>query len=410
MRPKLEGRDTAMRITQDLPQLSDDLPLEPLAEGIRQNIRQLKKRGAENLIFGKKQISKFDYILSLEHLLKKISSGNKDEVLQSVREEFEFFEIYGDTKWSEVFMTAYYDPVIKGSLKKTKELNIPLYRVPKDLVSVQMHEFFKAFPDLEKKINEARKKKDNKYVLRGRFVPFANGGGKVVPYYSREEIDTKGKLKKEKLEIVWVNPIDSFFIQIQGSGTVQLDNGKKIRVGYASQNGHGYVAIGKFLLDHIPLEKMSMQAIHEHLSTLPEKELHAILNKNPSYVFFQELEGASQTYFGTDVIAGRTIATDFRFFPKGAVAYLEFNQPVFAEGAAINESVPVDWKPTSRLVVDQDTGGAIRGAHRLDLYWGLGDLAARSAGVMRHHGKLWYLLPSESLLEKLKKVNLTPQS
>ena len=164
------------------------------------------------------------------------------------------------------------------------------------------------------------------------------------------------------------------------------------------KNGYSYVAIGKFLLDQIPIEKMSLQSIETYLRSISKKEMQKILNKNPSYVFFRELDTKSITYLGTEVIPGRTIATDHGYFPKGALAFLEYEKPIFTK-----ESVePKEWVPSKRFVIDQDTGGAIRGPDRLDLYWGKGEKSKQVAGFMRNYGRLYYILPKKKFVNQLK--------
>jgi len=157
-------------------------------------------------------------------------------------------------------------------------------------------------------------------------------------------------------------------------------------------------------LDVIPLEKMSMQEIKKHLYAVSIEERDRILNLNPSYVFFQKLNSKSLTYFGTEVVPGRTIATDRYYFPKGALAYLEFDKPVFADSETHE---PQEWQPTSRIVIDQDTGGAIRGPHRLDLYWGEGDYGAQTAGIMKNWGKIYYLTPKAHLVAEEPQSKVT---
>lgn len=407
IRPKLTGPEVAMRPTEDAPVLEDDLPFEPLLAGIQQNIDLLEKKAdQEAMVFGPRVVAKADYIQSLKYLQDVLRTHSKLEALSAIQQDFEFFEIYGDTDWGEVFMTSYYDPVIKGSPKKTDVFSQPLYAVPDDLVTIRFGEFLEAFPRLRLEMNAPHEQKTQGEVLRGRIVKQDGDVPHIVPYFSREHIDTHGALSGKKLELVWVDPIKAFSLQIQGSGIVELPDGRRMRVGYAAQNGHSYVPIGRFLLDAIPLEKMSMQAIEAHLASLPKEKMQEILNMNPSYVFFRKLENTrSLTYLGAEVVSGRTIATDYRYFPKGAVGYLEFEEPVFPPDAvAAGVAEPTGWSRTGRLVLDQDTGGAIRGAHRLDLYWGEGDEAERSAGVMRRHGRLYYLVPKAELLDRLASV------
>src|SRR5262249_7518340 len=149
----------------------------------------------------------------------------------------------------------------------------------------------------------------------------------------RKEIDQvggKGPLGGKGLELAWLNPIDAFFLHIQGSGVVEFGK-KRIRVGYAAQNGSPYIPIGKTLTDVIPLEQMSLQRLPRYLATLPPEKQQEIFNRNPSYVFFQKLKEESLTYSGAAVTPGRTIASDPLFFPKGLLAFLEIEEPHFPD-------------------------------------------------------------------------------
>ncbi len=246
---------------------------------------------------------------------------------------FDFYEVYGQREWGEVFITSYYTPVIGGSTIPTPRFSQPLYGVPHDLVWVDLASFARRFPEMMPWQGLPNEQKTKPGILRGRLCPCPEKGcvPEVAPYYSRKEIDEERRLADQGLELAWLDPIDCFFLQIQGSGVVNLENGMRLRVGYAAQNGHPYVAIGKFMYDVIPPQKMSMQAIRRHLKTLSPDELQEMLNRNPSYVFFRTLPGDPVTYFGTEVVDGRTIATDTRFFPKGALAYLEFEKPDFPD-------------------------------------------------------------------------------
>ncbi len=378
----------------------DDLPLNSLAEGIDENIRRLKRLKVENLTFGPRVVSKDDYILALDFLARQIRSGvSKSEFFKAVVDNFDFYEVYGKKDWGEVFITSYFHPVIPGSRTKTPLYSQPLYSVPSDLVRVELGEFVKEgigpFSSNKEGIF-----KESAEVLWGRLVyPGEGMVPAVLPYYTRKEIDSGGALEGRNLELAWVDPIDAFFMHIQGSGTVRFGDGGEIRLGYAARNGYPFVAISRYLVDVIPGEKMSMQAIENYLRGLPEEKLREILNKNPSYIFFKRLDGEPLTSLGTRAIEGRTIATDPAFFPKGALAYMEFLKPVFANGSA---SEPVRWERVSRFVLDQDTGSAIRGPYRVDLYWGKGKDAARYAGVIKGWGHLYYLVPKDSLLQRLR--------
>jgi membrane-bound lytic murein transglycosylase A len=261
-------------------------------------------------------------------------------------------------------ITGYYEPLLHGSLKRTDRYRYPLYAVPPDLLVIDLSS---VYPDLKHK------------RLRGRLE-----GNRVVPYLSREEIDRDPAPLKGR-ELVWVDdPVDAFFLHIQGSGQVQLEDGTRMRVGYADQNGHPFRSLGRVLIDRgeIAPERASMQGIKEWARKHPRK-VQEDLNANPSYVFVRELPrdlpgplGA----LGVPLTPERSIAIDPRVIPLGAPVYLATTWP--------NTSEPLD-----RLMAAQDTGGAIAGGVRADFFWGFGDEAGALAGRMRQAGSMWVLMP-----------------
>ncbi len=271
-------------------------------------------------------------------------------------------------------VTGYYEPLLSGSRVRGAPYLYPLYAPPDDLLIIDL----------------ASVAPDTKNLrLRGRLE-----GRRVVPYYTRAEIDD-GMAPVAGKEIVWVDdPIEAFFLQIQGSGRVRLPSGETIRIGYADQNGHPYASIGRYLVEHgeLALEEASMQGIQAWARANPAR-VEELLSKNPSYVFFRELPpdersaDASSAYvgpvgaLGVPLTAERSIAVDRRFVPLGAPVYLDTTWP--------NSDVPL-----RRLMVAQDTGGAIRGPVRADFFWGTGREAGRLAGRMRQDGEMWVLLPN----------------
>ena len=401
-RSTIKTPQEAMRLVQNPPVLSDDLPLSDLAAAIQQKIDRLKEIEVNQIIFGPKAIDKNDFILSLKFLEVKIRSGiSKEQFNNLVRNNFDFYEVYGKKNWGEVLITSYYEPVLDGSSIKSANFSQPLYSVPGDLVTIHLNKFVDTFERLSPIKDQVLDNHINIKILRGRASPpYVEGSSSnVVPYYTRKEIDIDKKLQGRGLELAWVDPIGAFFLHIQGSGSVLFEDGSRLRLGYASQNGYPFFAIGRHLLDTIPKEKMSMQSIEQYLRSLPEDEMRDILNLNQRYIFFRKLDSKPITSFGTEVVEGRTIATDRRFFPKGTLAFLEFKKPVFESPDSLH---PSSWQDTSRFVLDHDTGGAIKGPHRVDLFWGTGKQAGQSAGVMKQWGKLYYLVPKESLLQKFK--------
>jgi len=262
-------------------------------------------------------------------------------------------------------VTGYYEPLLRGSRFRRPPYVHPLYAPPDDLLVIDLTE---VNPDLKN------------VRLRGRLE-----GNRVVPYWSRADIE-RGRAKLAGKELVWVDdPLDAFFLQVQGSGRVQLDGGALLRVGYADQNGHPYKAIGRWLVDRgeLTVEQASMQGIAEWAQRNP-KRLSELLESNPSYVFFRVLpnaNGGPPGSLGAPLSPQRSIAVDPKFLPLGAPVWLA-------------TTTPATKQPLQRLVVAQDTGGAIRGAVRADYFWGFGGDAGREAGRMREQGQLWVLLPN----------------
>ncbi|MCB9254561.1 MAG: MltA domain-containing protein [Bdellovibrionaceae bacterium] len=384
-RPALESRSQALRLVE-APELDDDLDLKELAVALR---AQSKRMGEFNpypypLVFGNRQLSVREYQMGLEHLAEILEAETpREEIWQQIRDTFDFYEVYGQPNWGQAFMTSYFEPVIPGSKKRTEEFPTALYKKPPELIEVALELFDDRFKDIRR--------------MRGRILDEKSQAGntQLGPFYSREEIDN-GALSGRGLELAWVDPIDAFFLQIQGSGTVVFDSGDELRIGYAEQNGQVYQAIGKFVADVIPLAQLTALNLEAYLRSLEDEDLYDILHENPSYVFFNKLKNKPLTSLGTEVTAGRTIATDGKFFPKGAVGFLKFNRPKFL-GPIL--SAPAGWEPTSRLVLDQDSGGAIRGGGRLDLFWGRGEEAKQNASVIKQTVHLYYMAPKESFLD-----------
>ncbi|MHB8534355.1 MAG: murein transglycosylase A [Sulfuricaulis sp.] len=267
-------------------------------------------------------------------------------------------------------ITGYYEPLLFGSLVPTRRFRYPLYKRPDDLVTVDLGELY---PELQGK------------RLRGRLE-----GHRVVPYYSRADI-SNGKRPPDSDVLVWVDdPVALFFLEIQGSGRVQLPDGSLMYVGYADQNGYPYVAIGRTLVRSgaLKLEDTSMPAIRAWLTAHPD-QVETVLNSNPSYVFFAPRAADTTGPVGAlnvPLLPERSIAVDPAYIPLGCPVWLDTTLP---------GSEPA---PFQRLEFAQDTGGAIRGPARADLFLGSGDKAERLAGEMRQRGKLYVLLPAERSL------------
>ncbi len=398
-RGPLTKKEQALRLTENEFNFSDDMNLEGFSEALKANIQHLKTKPQHQLHFGTKNVSSHQYLSSLEDLLMVIEQS-PEKLSSYLKDHFQVYEVFGQKKWGEAFITSYYEPVLDGRHKKSEEFSQALYAVPKDMVIVRLDEFAEAFGSRFKrrfcKIKENCVSDKKMGILRARIKTTKGSLPEILPYFSRAEID-KESFSLEAEVLAWVRPLDAFVLQIQGSGTILFEDQKELKLGYAGQNGHSYQAIGKYLFHVIPKDKMSLQRIEAHVKSLSPKEQTALFNKNPSYIFFKEIETKPVTYFGIETMKGRTIATDKRYFPKGALGYLQFKKPVFQTESEID---PSGWQEASRFVFDHDTGGAIKGGGRLDLFWGKGHEAKRSAGVMKQMGRLYYLAPKKT--EKIK--------
>jgi membrane-bound lytic murein transglycosylase A len=296
------------------------------------------------------------------------SPGDADFVRAFVEQHlvpYRVVRMTGRKRDTRGLVTGYYEPLLRGSRVRVEPFTTPLYRRPDDLLVVDLASLY---PELKGK------------RVRGRL-----DGNKVVPFYSRAQ--TREAPGLEGLEIAWIDdPLDAFLLEVQGSGRVQLPGGETIRLQYADQNGQPYRSIGRYLADQgvMKLEDVNMPAIRAWLAANPAR-LHEVLDSNPSVVFFTErpLDDPSvgpKGALGVPLTAGRSIAVDPGVVPLGA--------PVF-----LSTSYPATSLPLRRLVVAQDTGGAIRGPIRADLFFGFGSEAGAQAGMMKQDGEMWILWP-----------------
>lgn len=263
----------------------------------------------------------------------------------------------------EGLITGYYEPVLQASRRAHGPYQHPIYAPPSDLIEVSLAELY---PELKH------------MRLRGRLV-----GRKLVPYYPRADWDQLDTPPAKAL--FWANDVlDVFFLQIQGSGQIQLDDGSRVRVNYADQNGQPYRSIGRWLIDQGELKsgQASMQGIRAWLKKNPQR-MEELLGTNPSYVFFRELPlvgSGPPGALAVPLTPERSIAIDPRHTPLGAPVWLD-------------TTYPNSEQALTRLMLAQDTGGAIRGPVRADFYWGSGEAAGQQAGRMSQRGQMWLLLP-----------------
>lgn len=274
---------------------------------------------------------------------------------QFFQNNFKPFKISTDDKKTEGLLTGYYEPKLNGSLKKTELYRYPIYKTPKDLVEVDLSSIYPALKN---------------YRLRGRVID-----NKLIPYYDRSDAD---KIESEVI-CYTDSKIDLFFLEVQGSGRVELDNNQTIFVGYDNQNGHKYNSIGKYLIDkgEIKREDVSLQSIKEWLEQNPSR-VDEVLNYNASLVFFEQNNSPATGSLGVELTPSYSIAVDPRYIPLGSLVYLD---------------AKVDNKKFNQIVMAQDTGGAIKGEIRADLFLGYGKDAMRIAGELKSPLQLWILLP-----------------
>ena len=307
----------------------------------------------------------------------KIDGADAGGVRAFFLEHFSPYRVAAADGGDTGLVTGYYEPLLAGSRTRTDTFAVPLYAPPDDLLTVDLTSLF---PELKDK------------RVRGRVE-----GRKVVPYWSRADLEADPARLAGKALVYVADPVEAFFFEIQGSGRIEFADGTVLRLNYADQNGHPYRSIGRVLIERGELtpERSSMQAIRAWAQAHPDKT-RALLDENPSFVFFREVPAPApgsldaridgpQGALGVPLLAERSIAVDPRAIPLGAPIYLATTMP--------NSPIPLE-----RLVLAQDTGGAIRGVVRADFFWGFGPRAGQYAGRMRQQGRMWLLWPKGAAL------------
>jgi membrane-bound lytic murein transglycosylase A len=349
------------------PVLSDDLNYEGLNHCIQMSLTYLKKVPRDRAFsFDTDAYTAAHLVRSLEVFQEFIQSRpSADQITAKVRSDYVVYRAGGLTE--KVLFTGYYEPVLMGSLTETALYSYPLYCRPDDLVTVDLSAFSAKYAG---------------ETITGRYT-----GQTLVPYYDRKTIENRNFFKGQAL--AWVgDPVDLFFLHIQGSGKIQLDQGKTLNVHYHATNGHPYRSIGKALIDQgkIPRSEISMQAIRAYLKSHPEEQ-EAILSANPSYVFFKTEPDGPLGNLNVPLTPGRSIAVDKKLFPPAALMYIQAQKPVVTEAGQIGT-----WENFGRFALNQDTGGAIVGPGRADIFWGNGPYAELAAGRLQHRGEMYFLI------------------
>ena len=359
-----------LKISQ-YPEFSDDHAYKDLGTSIEQSLAYLRRVPPDReFSFGKDLYTAAHLIVSHELFLNFLhKTPSRKELNRFIASNYMVYQSVGSTRKREVLFTGYYEPTVLGSLTPTETYRFPVYATPSDLMAIDLSLFSERFSG-EK--------------IVGRYT-----GNTIVPYYERKEIIEPETLSETSEIIAWLkDPVDLFFLQIQGSGRVLLPDGDQINLHYHTTNGHPYRSIGKLLIDEgkIAREEMSMQKIRSYLHENPY-EMDRILNHNPSYVFFKLEEKGPLGYLQVPLTTERSLALDRRIFPPAAMVYVETSRPILDPEGQIKT-----WEPFKGFVLNQDTGGAIRGPGRADLFWGNGSYAELAAGHMQHTGTFYFLV------------------
>ena len=356
---------------ESYPDFSDDMLLDGLLHAIDRSIDYLERLPPGRLFsFGTDTYTAAHMILSLTRFSEFVAKQpSPAEINRFIRRHYLLYRSIGSDGSGRVLFTGYYEPVLAGSRHRTRVYRYPVHSRPRDHTVVDLSRFG---------IDTPRK------TLIGRYT-----GQRVIPYYERKEIVNDPDINRTAPPIAWVKDrVGLFFLQIQGSGKIVFEDGGSINIHYHCTNGRPYRSIGKLLIDEgkIPREEMSMQAIRAYLDAHPG-EIDDILNYNPSYVFFKTEPDGPLGFLNVRLTPGRSIAVDYRQLPVSALGFAAFQKPLIDTAGRVT-----GWVPATRFVLAQDTGGAIRGPGRIDIFWGDGPYAETAAGHMKQQGSIYFLV------------------
>jgi membrane-bound lytic murein transglycosylase A len=367
--------DTALKqvAAGSMPLFLDDSALQDLQKSLARSMIALGRIDREQQFVLCGRIYSAPWLQkSMAAFLRGVETYTNEADFQSfLFDNFDVCRAQGSDGAGRMLVTGYYEPFFAGSLIRKSPFVYPLYQVPPDLV----------VPAENQDGNEG-----------GRME-----GGRFVPYWTRAEIE-KGDLLQGQEIVYLADPVDVFILHVQGSGRIGLTDGSVRKVHFAASNGRRYQSIGRLLVDRgvMTLEEVTLPKIVSYLHDHPD-EMQSILHHNDRYIFFSLLPAEGETdnegpagSMGLPLTAGRSLAVDSKCFPAPMVGYLETDLPVFANDGALS-----GWKSLHRFVVNQDTGAAIRGPGRVDLFLGGDEYAARAAGVMKQPGALYFLVLKE---------------
>ena len=353
------------------PRFCDDMDFDGLDHSLRQSLLYLENVPPDREYrFGKDLYTAAHLVHSLNAFRQFIRSKPSAKELETfIRAKYLVYRSTGRKQTGEVLFTGYYEPFLSGRTQKDNLFRFPVYARPDDLVTIDLSLFSSRFEGIN---------------MIGRYT-----GKTIVPYFDRKQIDTGGRIEDRACRLAWISDlIDVFFLHIQGSGKIVLENGHTLNVHYDVANGHPYKSIGRLLIDQGKIKRadMSMQKIRSYLQNHPA-EIEGILNANPSYVFFKVEPDGPKGFLDVPLTPARSIAVDRRLFPMPALAFIESRQPLITGDGKIDR-----WIDCRLFSVSQDTGGAIRGPGRADVFWGNGPYAEIAAGHMQHVGQLYFLV------------------
>ncbi|MEE4365170.1 MAG: MltA domain-containing protein [Desulfotignum sp.] len=359
------------------PQFSDTRNFSGLEQALTQSMVYFNKLpGSRQFAFGPDVYTAAHMIRTIA-TLQAFVSGNPSEVDLN-RFIRDCFHVYGSTAndKNQVLFTGYFEPTFNGSLYPDDRFLYPLYSLPEDLVEIDLAMFSDKYKGHDR--------------LKGRVAE-----NRVVPYFSRQDINGMTDFHQRAVPVAWLESrVDRFFLEIQGSGRLQTPDKEIIRVHYAGSNGNQYRSIGRYLIEkqEIAKENMSMQAIRQWLEDHPER-MDEVLHHNESFVFFRTETGGPFGSIGVQLTPLRSMATDYRLFPRGAPCFVNTALPDPDNPNSIEMSTDLDqWDRVSLFVMNQDTGGAIRGPGRADLFCGSDGYARFAAGHMNIRGQLYFLV------------------
>ena len=353
------------------PAFEDDLDFNALGQAVSGSIRYYEKFPEDRqFYFGEDAFTAGHLTRSLKQFVAFIEKQpSPEDVRAFISQSYDVYAYVQNTAVHEVLFTGYYEPFLHGSRVRTETYKYPVYPRPDDLVTFNLSDFSGGCAE---KTGVGRLAKGN-----------------LIPYYSRSQIEDTDVLEGRLPPIAWVDDqVALFFLQIQGSGKIHLTDRRTLNVHYLISNGQPYRSIGGYLIEKQKMKKedVSMQSIKDYLRAHPE-EIQEILHSNPRYVFFETRANGPVGCFDIELTPGRSVALDRQIAPAGALAFIVTEKPVADDSGKIQS-----WEPFSRFVVNQDTGSAIKGPGRADIFWGNGVYAELAAGYMKQPGNLYFLV------------------